>query len=591
VSNIAMQPRGRRPWILTVFPVLAYTVLTILILGAVALGFGYAHAETRANAYAAAGPCHGSQQTGCILNGPVDLIDAGEKSGKSTTYWFEVAGDTVPDQTVDLNCSNDYGFFMAAQGLGTLTAKSWNGSVISLTYKGAGCGAGNAPTSKAQFWLMGLGAVGSVALGWLTLLSRRLVRDPRGKQIVGTASAPFYMNVLIFPILLGATGSHAAWFYVPAYAIGAVIAVPIAVAASRSRRRKQLQREQDAALRRAPSSGSGLRAQSPEIHWYGPEAGSAASGRSSRSNRSGRLRRFGRSNRGPGLMTGIPQDAVPGEKADAVTVAGALQERPRRRVGLIVNYTLLGLVAAGALTLLAFYIPAQANAFAYENAPICAGSATAGCITQETATVVDTGSYQSGNSSEAYWIEIQGPGIPETQYTLGGGCPVCVVAAVKPGSKITAQLWKGSLVELDADGNTAPGPTTPQKSAADLLGGFYALLGIVAFWLIVIATVKTRSTRRRHVYLCTGLVVLFGAGFGFAPLLAEAKPVLWALPLTLLISAVLIVPIYLLALAMSRRSARKRRARQDLVKERAKQEAAQRARQYRQQKQGRGRLP
>lgn len=518
MSTMQTLHRGRRPRALTVVTVLAYALLTLLILGSVALGFGYAHAESQANAYAAAGPCHGSEQTGCVLDSTVDLIDAGEKSGKSATYWFEVLGTAVPDQTIDLSCPDDAGFFMTAQGLGPLTAKSWDGIVISLTYQGAACGSQNAPTSKAQLWLMGLGVVASISLGWLTLLARRLVRAGRAKWIAGTASAPFYMNILIFPVLLGSTGSHSALLYPPAYAIGAVIAVPLAVAGARSPRRRLRQRGRPAAQGNAPSRTSG-RASSPQIHWYGSQ------------------------------------------KGDAASFTGLAQERPHRLSGRTVNYTLLGVVTAGALTLLGFYIPAQANAFAYENAPTCAGSASAGCVKQETATVVDTGSYEKDDSSFADWIEIRGPGVPDTQFVLGGDCPDCVTGAVKPGGPITVRLWKGAVVELDADGFTAPGPTTPQKNAAELLGGAYAVFGILAFWLIVMAAVEVRSVRRRHVVLCAGFVVLAGAGFAFGPLLAEARPVLWALPLTLAISAVFVVPIYLLAVALSRRSARKRRER------------------------------
>jgi hypothetical protein len=545
VSNPPLSRHGRRPWVLIVFPFLAYGLLVILILGAVALGFGYAHAESRANAYAAAGPCQGSQQNGCILNSPVDLIDAGETSGKSTSYWFDVAGNAVPDQTFDLDCSNDEGFFMAAQGLGALTAKSWNGTVISLAYQGATCGSGNGPTSKAQYWLIGLGIVTSPALGWLTLLGRRLVRNRRGRWAAGAASAPFFMNVLIFPILLSAADSHSALSYLPAYAIGAAIAVPLAVAITRSAQKRQQQRAQGT----APVRGTSRKA-SPEINWYGSEHGSSARGGSS------------------------------------VTVA-TLLENPRRHIRGIIHYSLLGLTAAGALTLLGFYIPAQANAFAYENAPICAGSATAGCIKQETATVVDSGMYQQGSDNFAYWIEIRGPGIPDTQFNVGGDCPACVYGSVKPGGTISVQLWKGSLVELDADGNTAPGPTTPPKSAAEILGGVYAVFGAVAAWLIFIAAAKTRSNRLRHVYACTATVVLFGAGFAFAPLLVQAKPVLWALPLTLLISAFVVAPFYLLILTLSRRSTRKRAEKQLAASERA----AERAREYRQQRLKRGRLP
>jgi hypothetical protein len=576
VSNLPVSRHSRRPWVLVVLPIAAYGLLAILILGAVALGFEYAHADSRANAYAAAGPCQGSQQSGCILDSPVVLLDAGERSGRSTSYWFEVAGNAVPDQTFDLDCSDDEGFFMAGQGLGTLTAKSWDGTVISLAYQGATCGSDDAPTSKAQLWLTGLGVVASPALGWLTLLGRRLVRSRRGRWVAGTASAPFFMNVLIFPILAGAAGSHSALSYLPAYAVGAVIAVPIAVFATRSAQRQQQRRAQAAAAGPgSPSYGSKTRRSSPEIHWYGSESGSPAAGRSGGPRRFGRFSRVGRSKLRPG-----PGSAA-AEPSDSVTVAALLEHPHRNRR--IVNYSLLGLAAAGALTLLGFYIPAQANAFAYENAPICAGSATAGCIKHETATVVDAGSYQEDSSDYAYWIEIKGPGIPDTQFNLGGGCPACIESVVKPGGTISVQLWKGSVVELDADYNSAPGPTTPPRSAAEILSGVYALFGVVAAWLIFIAAARTRSMRLRHVYACTAIVVLFGACFAFAPLLAQGKPVLWALPLTLLISAFVIVLFYLFILTVTRRSARKRIEKRNAASQRA-------VERYRQQRQGRSGL-
>ena len=63
------------------------------------LGFGYARADSNAAAFAAAGACSGSGRPGCAGQVPVDLVDAGLTSGRSTSYWLEVAG-VYPTATV-----------------------------------------------------------------------------------------------------------------------------------------------------------------------------------------------------------------------------------------------------------------------------------------------------------------------------------------------------------------------------------------------------------------------------------------------------------------------------------------------------------
>jgi hypothetical protein len=229
-----------------------------------------------------------------------------------------------------------------------------------------------------------------------------------------------------------------------------------------------------------------------------------------------------------------------------------------RRRGRAVGFVFFGLLAAGTLILLGYYIPSQADAFAYENAAVCKGSVTDGCVRQVKATVVDTGSYARSSGDYTFWIEIGGPGIQDQQFNLGGGDPGGLATSAQTAGTVTAMLWKGRVVEVEEAGTTSPGPSTPLRTAADQLAGLYALVAALVFWLIAIAAARARSTRRRHLLMAFATVLLAGGIFAFAPLLAESKPVLWAYPLTCAIAAVVVLPLYWLGLVTSRRKQRRR---------------------------------
>lgn len=465
-----------------VFNILRYMTLTALIVGTVLLGIQYAHAEANATAYGVASSCSGSGRAGCAEPAQVNVLDAGETSGDSTTYWLDVVGDTVPDQTVNLNCQDDASFFLTAQGNGRLTAQVWQGTVASLTYNGTTCGTESSPGTVASDWLFGFGAVGSLAAGWLVVIARTRIRGGQGKMVAAVAAGAFLVNVPVFGILDAAVGNHSGWLYPLGYVISVtIIALFMLMAAVRKRRK-------------------------------------------------------------------LNQFPLPSEDL-----------RPKRRVsGRTVNRVLILLVTAAALILLAIYIPAQSNAFAYENAPACQSPATSGCVQHLAATVVDSGNYQSGDSSDKYWIELNGPGISDLQFTLSGDSAWDLVNSAPNGTNITALLWKGRVTEVEYEGYSSPGPSTPIRDAADLLGGFYAVCGVVLFWTLVTASTRTRHRRRVHLYAGSGTVLLVGGGFAFIPLVVEAKPVLWAAPLTLAISIVVVVPFYILFTAMGRRSKLKR---------------------------------
>ena len=481
MSKAMADRKARR--LLRFFHVLRYVTLAALVAGTVLLGIQYVHAEASATAYATAFSCSGSARAGCAQPAQVQVFDAGETNGKSTTYWLEVSGDAVPDQTVDLDCTDDASFFLTAQGNGQLTAQVWQGTVASLTYNGtASCGTASSPGTLASDWLYGFGAVGSLAAGMVVLIVRTRFRSNRDKTVAAVAAGAFFLNLPIFGILVGAVGNHSVWLYPLGYLASVAVIGFFMLTTALHRWRKQ--------------------------------------------------------NRFP-----LPTDGV----------------RPRRRVsGRTVNKVLILVLTAVALILLAVYIPAQANAFDYENAPACQGSATSGCVQQVAVTMVDSGSYQSGDSSDKYWIEINGPGVPDLQFTLSGDYDWSLENSAPNGTKITAFLWKGRVTEVENDGYSSPGPSTPMRDAADLLGGFYAACGVVLFWVLVTASARTRRRRRMHPYAATGIVLLAGGGFAFIPLVVEAKPVLWAAPLTLAISVVVVVPLYILCTALGRRSKLKR---------------------------------
>ena len=475
------------------FRVLKYASLIALILGTAGLSVGYARADSNAAAFAAAGACAGSGRTGCAGQVPVDLVDAGLISGRSTSYWLEVAGDRVPDQRVYLSCGNESSFFMAAQGKGILTATVWQGRVASLTYNvTAGCDSRDSPALVAKYWVIGLGIAGSLLLGWLLVLARARIADPRRKQLAALAIAPVFLNALVFPILIGVAGGHALWLYPPAYAIGAAVELPFVGLARYQRRRRDVRQLTD------------------------PDPGTTRTPRSKSTSRSGTGKRTG------------------------------------RKVGIV----FFGILVAGALVLLGFYIPSQVDAFAYENASVCAGSATSGCVQKVKATVVDTGSYARNSSDYAFWIEIRGPGVPDQQFNLGGYDPGKLADDAQSAGTVTAVLWKGRVVEVAEGGTTSPGPTTPLKTAVGLLAGLYAVVAAIVFWLLVIAAVRARSSLRRHLLGALGTVLLAGGIFAFAPLLVQGKPVLWAYPLTCAIAAVVVLPLYWLVRVLSLRKQR-----------------------------------
>jgi hypothetical protein len=479
---------------LTVF---IYVLLAVLVLGTAGLAVGYARAESRADAFTAAVACTATGRANCaqrVQEQPVGLVDAGVKSGKSSLYWLEVTGVFVPDQTVDLSCSNASSFFMTAQGNGSLTAEVWNGQVINLTYNGAEtCQVDSDPTSQATLWLIFLGIIGSITLGWLALLiGRRFTASSGTRILTGAAAAPIFLNALIFPVLAGVLGSRSLWLYLPAYAIGMVLESPIVIKTARRRNDPK------------------PRFKTSRTRQYAP---------------------IGTSN----------------------TMAAA---RTRHR-GRITLYVMIGLCLLGTAILLVFYVPAQSNAFAYENAATCRGAATNGCVANVTATVVDSGSYRV-DSGDANWIEINGPGISDLQFTLSGD-NAYGLDDLDSGTKLTALVWQGRVVELEYQGSTSPGPSTPAKSAADLLAGVYAFAGAALLFVFLrLAVVRTERRGLTHFAGILAPTALLGGAFASIPLVVEAKPVWWAFPLTFGISAIIVTPIYLIVLAGSRRKARRR---------------------------------
>lgn len=479
--------------------IFGYLCLIILVLGTAALGVGYARADSNAGAFAAAGACSGSGRTGCAGQVPVDLVDAGLISGRSTSYWLEVAGDDVPDQRVYLSCGNSSSFFMTAQGKGSLTATVWQGRVASLTYNlTTTCDSRDSPALVAQYWVIGLGIAGSLLLGWLAVIARSRIADRRRKQVGALAIAPLFLNALIFPIMAGVAGSHALWLYLPAYAIGAAVELPFVGLAVYQRHRREVQ-------------------QFTEPHHHHTATSTTSTTRK-------------------------PQTRS-AKTADA--------KRNARRFG----FVSFGILAAGALTLLGFYIPGQVNAFAYENAAVCTGSATNGCVQKLKATVVDTGSY-ARNSDYTFWIEITGPGIPDQQFNLGGEDPGSLADDAHSAGSVTALLWKGRVVRVEDADTSSPGPSRPLKTAAELLGGLYAALAAIAFWLLMIAAVRAAAPRR-HLLGALGAALLLGGLFAFVPLLVESKPVLWAYPVTCAIATVIVLPVYRQVLVVSRRKQRR----------------------------------
>lgn len=480
--------------VLTAF---TYGLLAVLILGTAGLAVGYARAESKADSFTAAAACTAADRANCaqrVQEQPVALVDAGVTSGKSSVYWLEVSGVFVPDQTVDLSCSNDSSFFMTAQGSGSLTAEVWNGEVINLTYNGdESCQVNNDPTTEATLWLVFLGIIGSLALGWLALLIRARFSASRSSRILtGAAVTPIYLNALIFPVLIGILGSRSLWPYLPAYAIGVVLETPLVIKNARRRNDPRPKFRSSRTPRFAPTSTSN-------------------------------------------------------------TMAAA---RTRHR-GRITLYVMIGLCLLGTAILLAFYIPAQSNAFAYENASTCQGAATNGCVANVTATVVDSGTYQV-DSGDANWIEISGPGISDLQFTLSGD-NAYGLDDLDSGAKLTALVWQGRVVEVEYQGSTSPGPSTPAKSAADLLGGVYAFAGSALFFtLLRLAIVRRERGALSHFSAILAIAALLGGAFASIPGVVEAKPVWWAFPLTFGISAVIVIPIYLIVLASSRRRARRR---------------------------------
>jgi len=474
-----------------------YAILAFLILGTIGLAVGYASAESRADSFAAAEACTAAGGKDCaqqVQEQQVQLVDAGETSGRSSTYWLEITGTSVPDQVVDLGCTNSSSFFLTAQGNGQLTAEVWDGKVINVIYNATkSCVVADTPTAEATFWLIGLGICGSLSIGWLAQLARgRFTSSKRSRILSGAAVAPIYLNIVIFPVLIGILGSRSLWPYLPAYAIGVILETPFVI--------------RNALRRNDPRLGSAV-SRTPR---YAPIATS--------------------------------------------NTMSAARARHRGRITL---YVVIGLCLLGTAIMLAFYIPAQSNMFAYENASTCQGTVTTGCVDNVTAAVVDDGTYQT-DSGDVNWIEISGPGISDLQFTLSGD-NAYGLDALQTGAKLTTLIWQGRVVEVEYQGSTSPGPTTPAKSAADLLAGVYAFAGAALFFILMrLASVRKERTALSQVYGISAIAALLGGIFAFAPLTVEDRPVWWAFPLTSIISAVVVTPIYTLAAASIRRKARRR---------------------------------
>ena len=474
-----------------------YGVLAVLILGSIALAVGYTRAESTADSFAAAEACTASGGKGCaqqVQERSIQLINAGETSGRSTTYWLEITGTSVPDQVVDLGCTNSSSFFLTAQGNGQLTAQVWDGKVISVTYNGAqSCEAGNTPTTQATLWLLGLGIFGSISLGWLALMARgRFATSKRSRILTGAAVAPIYLNIVIFPVLIGVLGSRSLWPYLPAYAIGLVLETPLVIRN---------------AVRHNDPHAKPVAYRTPK---YAP-----------------------------------------------ISTSNTMSAAHTRHRGRITLYVLIGLCLLATALTLAAYIPAQSNEFAYENAPTCQSTVTNSCVDNVTATLVDSGTYQT-DSGDVNWIEISGPGISNLQFTLSGD-NAYGLDVLQPGSKLTALVWKGKVVEVEYQGSTTPGPTTPAQSAADFLAAVYACAGLTLFLILLrLAVLRKEHTGLSRLYGISAIAALLGGIFAFIPLTVENRPVWWAFPLTFAISVLIVTPIYTLTAAGVRRKARRR---------------------------------
>ena len=474
-----------------------YGILAVLILGSIGLAVGYARAESRADSFAAAQACTAAGGKGCarqVQEQSIQLVNAGETSGRSSTYWLEITGNSVPDQVVDLACTNSSSFFLTAQGNGQLTAEVWDGRVINVTYNGAqSCEVGNTPTTQATLWLLGLGIFGSLSVGWLALIARgRFATSKRSRILTGAAVAPIYLNIVIFPVLIGVLGSRSLWPYLPAYAIGLALETPFVI--------RNALRHND------------------------PHAKSAAY----------RTPRYA-----------------------PISTSNTMSAARTRHRGRITLHILIGLCLLATALTLAAYIPAQSNAFAYENAPTCQGTATSGCVANVTATLVDSGTYQT-DSGDVNWIEISGPGISDLQFTLSGD-NAYGLDMLQPGAKLTALVWKDKVVEVEYQGSTSPGPTTPAQTAADFLAAVYACAGLALFLILLrLAVLRKERTALSRLYGISAIALLLGGIFAFIPLTAENRPVWWAFPLTFGISVLVVTPIYTLTAAAARRKARRR---------------------------------
>jgi hypothetical protein len=244
VGSSSTRGKGRRStWSLWSLIVSGLTLIALFPV-AVVLAVGYIHANTTANAYAAAKPCTVSTRAGvdCVQRAAAEVTDARTGTAKSTTfYWLHIAWDGgTHDQWADLACADSESFSQKAQSGGELSALVWGNTVISLTDDGVVCEtAANEPGATARLWLIGLGADGSLAVTCIAILIMLVTRG-RGAMSLGLLIVPALLSILILPVLLFALDSHNALVYLLAYAIGVVIELPVVMVHRYKARRKAL---------------------------------------------------------------------------------------------------------------------------------------------------------------------------------------------------------------------------------------------------------------------------------------------------------------------------------------------------------------
>ena len=215
-----------------------------------------------------------------------------------------------------------------------------------------------------------------------------------------------------------------------------------------------------------------------------------------------------------------------------------------KRSGLRVLWWVTGVAAVVTLIVGGFFEHFESAARALDAAPVCSAGTAQGtqCLESRPATVEQTGTTNYSDAT-SYWIDLGGLGrFPEQVVMSGRGDGVWAVAA--DGDKVTATLWRGTVVRVEDDGVVSATTADPGVRAAEWLGGTSIPLSLTVVLLWGAAIARRRRRRAPAGPQAAAAALVLTTGMVVFPLVLTFTEQIewWQLPASLAGAAVFVLP-------------------------------------------------